>query len=229
MNIYGTVSCWLWMNRAYVGIGACLNLNVPWHNHNCIIGYYSNTLQRRWHTAHDSAVILMHVGWIYYITVSCWLWMNREYVGIGAYLLSLLRVSCTMTRSQLHNRLLFKYTTMAMAHGTKICADWFWYWLNIWNGAVLALDEQSVRWYRCMFESECAIPWCTMHHDMIAIGPSSAIQMHYNGYDGTWHTTLRWFRCWLNIWNGVVLALDEQRVRWYRCMFEFECLVYDAP
>ena len=28
---------------------------------------------------------------------------------------------------------------------------------------------------------------------------------------------------WLNIWNDVVLTLDEQLVRWYWCMFEFEC------
>ena len=48
------------------------------------------------------------------------------------------------------------------------------------------------------------------HYDTITIAHSAAIQTHDNG-DGTWRTTLHWY--WLNACNGVVLALDEQRVR----------------
>ena len=29
--IYGTVSCWLWTNRKYVGISVCWNCNVSWY------------------------------------------------------------------------------------------------------------------------------------------------------------------------------------------------------
>ena len=212
----------------------CLVYDAPWRVHNYIIGCYSNTLRRRWQMTHNSAVILMLV----------------EYI--------------------------------------------------IWNGIVLASDWQIVSWYWCMFDSECVsefkcdIAWCTMHaswHDHnCTLGCYSK---RYNGYDGTWHTTLRWCWCWLNIlygtlpcwfwiyrkyvgigaclnpnvslldiwctmtwsqlhiwllfqtlqrrwymkhdskplwcsldiWNGVVLVLDEQIVRWYWCMFEFEYVI----
>ena len=48
--MYATVSCCLWMNRKYVGIGACLNLNVSllgMINHDTI----AIQLQLRWHMA----------------------------------------------------------------------------------------------------------------------------------------------------------------------------------
>ena len=35
--IYGTVSCWFWTNSMYVGIGACLNLNVQLPGIRCTI------------------------------------------------------------------------------------------------------------------------------------------------------------------------------------------------
>ena len=54
---------------------------------------------------------------------------------------------------------------------------------------MLAFDEQSVRWYWCMFELECVIAWCTMHHDTITIACPAAMQTHYNG-DATSYTTL---------------------------------------
>ena len=63
-----------------------------------------------------------------------------------------------------------------------------------------------------------------MHHDTITttIAHSAAIQTHYNG-DDTWNTTLRTLILMLIeyiIWNGVVLALDEQDVY----LSEFECV-----
>ena len=107
--------CWFWTNREYVGIGTCLNLEMAlWHNHNCILCWYSNTLQRRWHMTHGSVLIWCELKT--YITVLCWLWTNRvhQYVGIGWCLnlnVSLLSVRCTMARSQLYTQLLFKHTT----------------------------------------------------------------------------------------------------------------------
>ena len=49
---YGTISCWLWTYRQYVGIGACLNLNMPLHgircnidhHHNCTLACYLTTM-----------------------------------------------------------------------------------------------------------------------------------------------------------------------------------------
>ena len=38
-----------------------------------------------------------------------------------------------------------------------------------------------VRWYWCMFEFECVITRCTMHHDTITIAHSAAILTHYDG------------------------------------------------
>ena len=242
--IYGTVSWWRLINREYVRIDACLNLNVsllsvsctmarsqlhtrllfktlqrlcwdmahnsavvsmltgymkrccigfgwtdstlvlvhvwirmchiawctssydaPWHDYNCTLGCYLNTLQRQctWHTT---------LRWLWrwlnilYETVPCWLWTNRKYVD--------------------HNYTLGCYLNTINGDDTwHTILRWFWCWLNVWNGVVLALDEQRVRWYWCMFEFECVIAWCTMHHDTIVIAYSAAIQTHYNGYDGT--------------------------------------------
>ena len=77
---------------------------------------------------------------------------------------------------------------------------WCWCWLNIWNVFMLALGKQAVRWYWCMFEFECVIAWCTMYNDTY----STAMEIHYNDND-----------IQLCVWNGVVLVLDKQAVRWY--------------
>ena len=45
---------------------------------------------------------------------------------------------------------------------------------------VLALDEQTVRWYWCMFEFECVIVWYTLHHDTITITYSRATQLQWH-------------------------------------------------
>ena len=92
-----------------------------------------------------------------------------------------------MTRSQLHNRLLFKRTATAMlGHGTQLCGgfnvDWiyetvlYWLWMNrqyVGIGACLNLIVS------------CVIAWCTMHHNTSTIAHLVAIQTRYNGYDGT--------------------------------------------
>ena len=129
------------------------------------------------HNGNDTWSCRWLIDWIY-ATVSCWRWTNSQYVGIRACLnlnVSLLGIRCTMTPSQLHTRLLFNYNDI------RTCADVNW----IWNGIVLALDEQEVRWYWCIFEFECLIALYTVHHNIIAIAYSRAIQLQ-------WYTVLCW-------------------------------------
>ena len=73
--------------------------------------------------------------------------------------------------------------------------------------------------------------WIWMCHCLIYDAPWAAPQQLHTrllfNHDGndmrlcvdTW--------CWLNIWNGVgvMLALDEQEVRWYWYVFQFECAI----
>ena len=91
----------------------------------------------------------VNVDWIYGM-VSSWLWANSAYVGFSVRLNldgSLLGIRFTMTSSQLHTRVIFKYTAITMTNDSSkwLCAgvnvDW------IWNGIMFALDEQIVRWY----------------------------------------------------------------------------------
>ena len=64
-----------------------------------------------------------------------------------------------------------------------------WCRLNVWNGNMLALDEQKVRCYWCMFEFECDITWYTMHHEWHERNLLySYLLFNYNG-DGI-HTVL---------------------------------------
>ena len=81
LRICGMVSCWFWTNRMYVGIGACLNLNLSLPGVRCAMIRSQLHTQllfkrttRRWHMAHDSTHADFDVDWIYG-TVSCWLWM----------------------------------------------------------------------------------------------------------------------------------------------------------
>ena len=51
---------------------------------------------------------------------------------------------------------------------------------------MLAVDEQEVRWYWCMFEFEYAIALYTMHHETITIAHLLAIKLQWQ-----WHMALR--------------------------------------
>ena len=144
----------------------------------------------------------------------------------------LVYVRCTMTQSQLHTRLLFNYNGNCTRLCTGVNVAWMYgtqwqmaarcCWLNVWNGissCCLWANRRYVGEHWCIFESECVFTWCTLRHEV-----------HYRDYthhaiqiQWQWHAALRW--CWLNIWNGVVLVLDEQYVRWYWCMFEFKCVI----
>ena len=195
--LYETVSCWFWTNRMYVGIGACLNPNVfflvhdaPWHDHNCILVWYSNTLQRQWHMTHDSELMLF-IGY-----------MQRSHIDVG-------RSPAIPTKLQSLWR-------------AAVC--WCWCCLNIWDGIVLAFNEQQVCWYWCMFEFECVIAWYTMHHDTIAIAHPPAIQLQWE-----WHTAMTLMlieymeRCRVGFGRtGSTLVLLNVWI------WMWHCLVYDA-
>ena len=56
-------------------------------------------------------------------------------------------------------------------------------WLNLWDDVVLGLDEQLVRLYWCVLESEASCYWCSMQHEVL-MSLSCAVQIHYNGDDG---------------------------------------------
>ena len=63
--MHATAVCWLWMNRKYVGIGACLILNVSllgiqYTMHDAITIAHSATIQLQWQWhAYGSAMMLV--------------------------------------------------------------------------------------------------------------------------------------------------------------------------
>ena len=70
----------------------------------------------------------------------------------------------------MHFEIVILHSYAVATHYTRVqwrwytVLDWFWFWWNIWNDIVLALDEQLVRWYWRMVEFECVITWGTMHY-----------------------------------------------------------------
>ena len=222
----------------------CLVYNAPWHHRNYTLACYSTIMAITYDTALRwcwsdiwNGIILaldeQYVRWYWcmfnfecdtLVSVHVWIGINVQLLGIW----------CTVTPSQLHTRLLFKYNGKYVRYGSAVMligyieryyvgfgrtestlvpesvwigmcnclvynAPWphrnctlacysniiaiaydtalRWCWSDIWNGIVLAVDEQPVRWYRSLFESECDIAWYTMHHDTIAIAHPLAIQI----------------------------------------------------
>ena len=152
--MYGTVSCWLWTNREYVGIGVCLNLIVSLFFdtttsadlHTCMLSKYTTMAK-----THGWLCVDVDNDWMYG-TVSCWLRTSRAYVAISTCLnlnVLLLGIQCTMTTWQLQTPLLFQnliltkpqpYTTMTMAHDSVPMLIEYMEWHYIcWL--------QIVRWY----------------------------------------------------------------------------------
>jgi len=85
-------------------------------------------------------------------TVSCWLYLDKQFVRWYECILKFIGVITWynrmryMARSQLHtHHVLFQFTPMTTTH-TRLL-DGFRFWWNTWNGIVFALNEQEVRWY----------------------------------------------------------------------------------
>ena len=119
--------------------------------------------------------------------------------------------------SQLHTRLLFNYNDNYVL--TALC----WCWLNIWNDIVSADNEQPVRWCLCIFEFECVITYFA--YDELWHHHNCTLACYANTLQWRQLTTVCRYWCWLNIWRGILLALTKQEVRWYWCMFQFECVI----
>ena len=130
--MYGTVSCWLWLHRKYVGIGSCLNVS--------LLGIWCTMKPSQlrnfllFNCNGDGVRLCADVDWMY-ATVSCRLWLNRKYVVIGA---------CVNLNVQLPG---IRYT---MQHESTIIA------LSPviqthYNGTVLMLIEYIMGRYRVRF------------------------------------------------------------------------------
>ena len=141
----------------------------------------------------------------------CWLWTNREYVGFSVCLI--LNVSLIAWYTMHHDTRAFTHSTVIELH-TTLC----WCWLYIWNGVMMTLDEQGVRWYCCMFEFECVITcWYMMQNDTdtVEMTHSSVIWIRYNDNDIRLCADIDWIygtvSCWLwtNRWYvGIVVCLN---------------------
>ena len=88
-----------------------------------------------------------------------------------------------------------KYTTMTVT-AVHLSS------LNVWNAVVLGVYEQDVRLYWCVLEFEASCYWCSMQYEVL-MSPSYMLSKY---------TTMA------NVFNDVVLALDEQGVRLYWCV-----------
>ena len=112
--------------------------------------------------ANGSALMLMLT---YYETVLCWLWTKSRYVGISTCLnlsVSILGIRYTMHYDTI---IIPRSPAIQLLFQCHMGRRWCLCWLNVRNGIMLAFDEQWVRWYLCMFEFECVITWCTIHHE----------------------------------------------------------------
>ena len=241
--MYGTVSwhertastlvlvhVWTWMYHYLV-------YNAPWLHHNCTItttwvwpcaDTHSPTIQthkngdgtRLWLILTEYILCLNVVLY----DVVCWLWTSRKYVGMhwSMFVFECVIAWCGYNVSQLHTCLLFNYN----GNDTLICVDVDSDWiqiLHIWNGIVLVLNEQIVRWYRCVFEVECVIVClrCFMTpshlHTWLLFNYNDNVTLFCTDADVDWiYETI--YICFLP-------ALDKQLVRcycWIR-MYHYFC------
>ena len=74
----------------------------------------------------------------------------------------------------------------------------------------------------CLESERSCYYWCSMWYETVT-SPWCAVQIHHN-VDNACEFIL------LIVWNGVTLTLDEQLVRLYWCVFEFEAVIigFDA-
>ena len=117
--IYGTVSCWFWTNRRYVGISTCLNLL------ECLITWY--TVYDALPTIVKSPAIQLQWQWYTYgSALMLTQYMERYHVGFGRTGRTLvlgfstcldLNVPLLGVHNYTRTHLLLKYATMTMTYG----------------------------------------------------------------------------------------------------------------
>ena len=145
------VSCWISANRKYVGIGACLNMNVPLHGivYNAVYIAPSELHTRLLLNYNNNGIRLLmlikyvgrcHVGFgrteRTSVLVYGWIWLCY-YVLYDAR-----SYCCNCTLACYSNTLQWQWLT---------ALHWCWCCLNTWNATVLALNVKHVRWHWCMF------------------------------------------------------------------------------
>ena len=225
---FGQTGCTLVLVHVWIWMCYYLVYDTLWNHHNCILACYI----LKYNTNRNDLWLCADVDCIYG-TVSWWFWMNSAYVGIWACLNlneSLFGVWCTMTWSQLHTRLSFKYTTMTMIYGCALIlveymqrsrdatVPW-WLWAN----------RRYVGKHWCMFEFECVIT--DLAYDALWNNHNCALACYSNTLQWQWLPALRC--CWLYMYMGryrVGFGRTESTLGvlvhvWIRIC---HCLVYDT-
>ena len=165
-------------------------------------------------THHGSALILILGGWIHGM-VSCWHWTNRAYVGRW--------YCCLVLCVRIWTCYCLPWCSMHLLWDCSWCAvqihydgekhtnpDWFWFWLNIWNGTVrcwLWTNRAYVGIGACFnLKQGCVVAWCSIHwlqsHNHVMYNSTSMAMIHGSA-----------LILILDEYVDTVLALDEQYVR----------------
>ena len=167
-RIFGTVSCWLWTNRTYVGIGACLNLNVA------LLGTRCNMKASQMYTH----ILFKHTAMTICTAIRNCIVLPLNEQGVRCkgscvnLIVPLLGLRCTMTLSQLLTRLRLKYITLVL----------------MTYGSALLLPDYMERYHVGFGRAACtSISTClnvpstgmrhAMHYDTITIAYSPTIQL----------------------------------------------------
>ena len=97
--------------------------------------------------------------------------------------------------------------------------------LNVWNRVV------RVGWSTTNRPYVCIQYWCVLEFEgVICVRCSSSYAMRVQSHPSIYTTTVamtavvRLLSSW-NVWNGDALGAYEQKVRLYRCVFQFENVV----
>ena len=186
--ICGTVSCWLWTNSKYVGIGACLNSNLSLL---CVRWTTRPSLLHTRFLFNDNVTWLcayVDIDWMYE-TVSYWLWTNRQYVGICVFLnfnVSLLGNRFTIAWHHRDCTLACYSHTILMAYGS---APMLIEYMERYRFAFGRTESTLVLVHVLIWICHDLV---TMHHDTIAIThmPATATQIHYNDNDKRFRTNV---------------------------------------
>ena len=212
VRLYALVHVWIWMCHDLVTIDAL------WHHLNYTLACYSNTQQWRWFTP-------MRWRW-------CWLNTRIAYIlwngivltfdeqSVRLYVFVYIRIwICIylMCDAPLHhcNRALACYSNTLYGRWNML-VRWCWCWLNIY--CVYIIKRYCVGFGRTGRTLVLVHVWIWICHDSAYNPP-----WHHPTCILAWYsTTIAMAYClWLItyivfiLWNGIVLALDEQEVRWY--------------
>ena len=154
-----------------------------------------------------------------YEMISCRLWPNSMYVVIGAFVnlnVPLFGIRCTVIRSQLHTRRLFKYND----NGIRRCADVDCDCICGTVSRRLLTNSQYVAVGACVNLNAPLLGMrYRMQHETITIAHSPAIQTHYNA---NMHGSALMFIEYTE--RYIVLVSGEQKVGWCWCMFRCKCV-----